>query len=68
MPASASISGRPAAIAEPNAMSSRIIVGMAESSSALWSASSLVLLKSLQTGHSPVTSTVTPSGTAIPST
>ena len=68
MPASASISGRPAAMAEPKAMSSRIIVGMAESSSALWSASSLVSLKSLQTGHSPVTATVTPSGTESSST
>ena len=50
-------------MAEPNATSSRMIVGMPERSSALWSASSFVLLKSLHTGHSPVTSRSAPSGT-----
>ncbi len=64
MPASASSSGMPAATAEPNATSSRIMVGRADSSSARWSASSLLWLKSLHTGHSPVTSTFAPSGTS----
>ena len=56
MPAMASRSGSSAAITEPNAKNSRIIVGMPLTSSALWSASSFTLLKSLHTGHSPVTS------------
>ncbi len=62
MPASASSSGMPAAMAEPNATSSRIMVGMADSSSARCSASSLLLLKSCHTAHSPVTFAVAPSG------
>ncbi len=46
----------PAASIAPKAMNSMIRVGRPDSSSALWSASSFILLKSLHTGHSPVTS------------
>ena len=55
IPANARISGRPAASSMPNATNSRIMVGRPLTSSALWSASALILLKSLHTGHSPVT-------------
>ena len=68
MPARASMSGMPAATAEPNATSNRIIVGMAESSSALCRASSLLALKSLHTAHSPVTSARAPSGISTSAT
>ncbi len=60
MPATASSSGSPAAARLPNAISSRITLGIPDSSSALCSACSLVLLKSAQTGHSPVTFAVVP--------
>ena len=46
MPARANNSGNPAAIAEPNATRSRMIVGRPETSSARCNASSLVSLKS----------------------
>ena len=62
MPASASTSGRPAAISMPNATNSRIMLGRPLTSSALWSASALIVLKSLHTGHSPVTSARAPDG------
>ncbi len=55
IPANARINGRPAARSMPNATNSRIMVGRPLTSSALWSASALILLKSLHTGHSPVT-------------
>ena len=45
----------PAASSMPNATNSRIRVGRPLTSSALCSASALILLKSLHTGHSPVT-------------
>ncbi len=64
IPASASSSGMPAAISEPNATNSRISVGSPLTSSALWSASAFTWLKSLHTGHSPVTSARAPAGTA----
>ena len=50
----------PAAIIAPNATNSRRSVGRPLSSSALWSASAFAVLKSLQTGHSPVTSARAP--------
>ena len=62
MPASASTSGRPAAIAEPNATNNKMIVGRPDSSSALWRAFSFSALKSCHTAHSPVTSTFAPAG------
>ena len=62
MPAMARTRGMPAATAEPKATSSRTMVGRPDSSSALWRASSLEVLKSLQTGHSPVTSSWAPAG------
>ena len=68
MPAIASRSGRSAAITEPNAKNSRIIVGMPLTSSALCSASSFTLLKSLHTGHSPVTSARDPAASFNPLT
>ena len=68
MPARASSSGMPAASIAPNAMNSMISVGRPESSSALCSASSFILLKSLHTGHSPVTSACAPSATDSPPT
>jgi RND superfamily putative drug exporter len=60
MPASARTSGSPAAMSAPNATNNRIKVGRPLTSSALWSASALMVLKSLQTGHSPVTSARAP--------
>ena len=60
IPARASTSGMPAAISVPNATNSRINVGKPLTSSALCSASALILLKSLHTGHSPVTSARAP--------
>ena len=45
-------------------MNSRINVGRPDSSSALWRACSLEVLKSLHTGHSPVTSAWAPAGSA----
>ena len=62
MPARASSRGRPAAMAEPNATASRTMVGRPETSSARCRASSFSALKSLHTGHSPVTSARAPSG------
>ncbi len=64
MPATASSSGMPAAISAPKAMNSMIRVGRPLTSSALWRASSFILLKSLHTGHSPVTSAWAPSATS----
>ena len=55
IPAKARINGRPAARSMPKATKSRIMVGRPLTNSALWSASAFILLKSLQTGHSPVT-------------
>ncbi len=55
IPANASTRGNPAASNMPNATNSRIMVGRPLTSSALCSASALILLKSLHTGHSPVT-------------
>ena len=68
MPAMASSSGMPAAIIAPNAMNSMINVGSPERSSALCSASSFILLKSLHTGHSPVTSALAPFAMVSPPT
>ena len=68
MPATASSSGRPAAIAVPKATNRRMMVGSPESSSALCNASSLSWLKSCHTAHSPVASASAPGGRSIPST
>ncbi len=68
MPASASSSGIPAAIMAPNATKSSTSVGRPLSSSALWSASAFTLLKSLHTGHSPVTFACAPDATGSPPT
>ena len=68
IPASASSSGRPAAIIAPNAMNRSTRVGRPLSSSALCSACSFTLLKSLHTGHSPVTSAWAPFATVRPPT
>ena len=68
MPASASSSGMPAAIIAPNATNSSTSVGRPLSSSALWSASAFTLLKSLHTGHSPVTFACAPDATGNPPT
>ena len=68
IPASASSSGRPAAIIAPNARKSRMSVGSPLRSSALCSASAFTVLKSLHTGHSPVTFACAPDASVNPPT
>ena len=62
MPTRASRSGRPAASSIPNATNNKMRLGRPLSSSALCSACSLIELKSLQIGHSPVTFACAPGG------
>ncbi len=68
MPDSASTSGMPAAIMAPKATNSRMRLGRPLSSSALCNACSLILLKSLHTGHSPVTAAFAPGARCSPPT
>ena len=62
MPATASRSGRPAAIADPKATNNKIMVGNPDTSSARCSVVSFSALKSAHTAHSPVTLAVAPVG------
>ena len=69
IPASASTSGNPAAIVRTEREEQQDEARKtAETSSALWSASALILLKSLHTAHSPVTFAVAPGASVSLST